>query len=211
MITRIKSFFVDFKREIIVSLCTTGAIAFAQKIFFLIRDYAPLAGHSILEGLSNSFYVNLSQQTSSSMTTLITSCLFTICYLCIPMMMLFQMGRIKKKLSNNCRDLNNESEGDDSKEKLQIDRKSKKIKFFYAFALIVCAMCIVFFFFLIMYVVVAGEMWRAFQLDLIKIRPYISEEEYYLINSNWACMHSKADYDLIMNRIREIETMYNLI
>ncbi len=52
--------------------------------------------------------------------------------------------------------------------------------------------------------------WHNYQLDMLLVSPYISEQELKLFNSQWVSMQGKADYNAIYEKINQIKKENNL-
>ena len=49
-----------------------------------------------------------------------------------------------------------------------------------------------------------------FKQDIVKITPYVEEQEINQLESYWACMRSKAEYDAIYEYIDKMKTENDL-
>ena len=50
----------------------------------------------------------------------------------------------------------------------------------------------------------------SYQRDLLKIAPYIEQQELDRIKSDWVCMQTKEDYEEIYKQIDEIKNEHSL-
>lgn len=54
------------------------------------------------------------------------------------------------------------------------------------------------------------SLFHDYQIDIIQISPYISEQDVKILNSRWVSMDGKADYDVIYEKINQIKKENNL-
>ena len=50
------------------------------------------------------------------------------------------------------------------------------------------------------------ELSNKFEQDIIKVTPYVEEKDIEKLKSDWVCMRSKSDYDVLYEYIDKIKT-----
>ena len=64
--------------------------------------------------------------------------------------------------------------------------------------------------FIIFFITTPMSLSNEFEQDIVKIAPYVEENDVKQLKSDWACMRSKADYDELYKYIDKIKTENNL-
>lgn len=64
--------------------------------------------------------------------------------------------------------------------------------------------------FIIFFITAPMSLSNEFEQDIVKIAPYIEEDDVKQLKSDWACMRSKTDYDVLYEYIEKIKTENNL-
>lgn len=212
----IKKHFKEIVIGVIVSLITT----FVINAIDMIKEVAPTAGSSIWRLLSNSFFSAAAKMSETSLTSFLFSFVVVLGISYVINVALKGFKVTKKSISEcqaiiekiNCNDLVNvNTEEDTNKEITEEDVKTeaesvikegKKIRRFLIGAL---AFFVIYFSVIMAFDVFPHAMWAEYQNDLIKIAPYIEQQELDQIKSDWVCMQSKEDYDDIYSRINKIK------
>lgn len=60
--------------------------------------------------------------------------------------------------------------------------------------------------FIIFFVTTPMELSNKFEQDIIKVTPYVEEKDIQKLKSDWVCMRSKSDYDVLYEYIDKIKT-----
>ena len=60
--------------------------------------------------------------------------------------------------------------------------------------------------FIIFFVTTPMELSNKFEQDIIKVTPYVEEKDIEQLKSDWVCMRSKSDYDVLYEYIDKIKT-----
>ncbi len=83
--------------------------------------------------------------------------------------------------------------------------KALKIRIIY---LLFC--CILFFLYGLTCIYYPTKLYHCYQIDIIYISPYISEQDIKILNSRWVSMKGKADYEAIYAKINQVKKENNL-
>lgn len=152
-----------------------------------IISMTPAFGGSIYSLLVNIIYSYSASWNSEMMSSLIFSMFFAL-------VLSSTVIRIVFNCNNRRREKRYNNEETISKEIAKIKKRIKVYKS------IRCLFTVIF----ILFIYYPMVLFHRFENDLIAIRPYIRDEEYYLIQSNWVQMKSKDDYDEIYERINDV-------
>lgn len=66
------------------------------------------------------------------------------------------------------------------------------------------------YFLVVFFVTMPMNLQNKFEQDLVKIAPYVEEDEITQLKSDWVCMRSKPEYDVIYTTIDKIKEEYSL-
>ena len=202
---------------VIVSIITTAVLNAAD----WIKEFAPTAGNSVWVFLSNSFFSSAAKMTETSLISFLFSVAiaFWITYI---FSIAFKGFKLTKRTIKESQDIINDIDNnnlikpiddkditrdDIKREATDIIKEGKKIRKLLIGA---CIFCSIYLGFIITFDVIPHVLWTDYQMDLIKIAPYIEQQELDEIKSDWVCMQSKEDYDDIYNRINKIKEEHDL-
>lgn len=203
--------------SVIVSVITAGII----KGFEWVAEIAPTAGNSVWRFFSNSFFSSAAKMTETSLITFLFATLigFGVVYACI--FLSKALGSTKKAIANAeglLDDINNpkpkahgeakEITKEDLKTEVEdIIKDAKKGK---RATIIGIIFCVLYFGRILVFDYLPHGLWTDYQRDLLKIAPYMEQQELDQIKSDWVCMQSKEDYEEIYKQIHEIKKEHNL-
>jgi len=218
---KIKVLFKKYSKEIllsvVVSVITAGIINGAE----WIAEVTPTAGNSVWRFLSNSFFHSAAKMTETSLITCVFALLTGIAISVILVLTNNALGVTKKAIStaeNILRDVHNpQPEVDDAGPEItsaEITAEANDIIKKVKRGRILLIVCVVFFAIYFGDILAFGYLphglWNDYQRDLLKIAPYVEQQEIDMIKSDWMCMQSKEDYDEIYERINRIKNEYEL-
>lgn len=198
--------------SVIVSLVTAGVI----KGIDWIRKIAPTAGNSIWSFFSNSFITKSARITETSLISLLFVALLGIAVAYVFYIMTNVLRQTKKTIKDAddiIEDINNPITKN-SKEKNKITTKEVKTeakniiretKRMRRVTLAAIVFFVLYFGNILLFDILPHILWTEYQRDLVKIAPYIEEQELTMIKSDWVCMQNKEDYDEVYNRINKVK------
>ena len=202
---------------VIVSIITAGIM----KAFEWIAEIAPTAGNSVLRFISNSFFSSAAKMSETSLITLLFAVLIGLGVAYISILLSQALGTTKKAITdaegllddicNPKPRVHNESKEITKAElKTEVESIIKDAKKGRRTTIIGIIFFVLYFGFILVFDYVPHGLWTAYQRDLIKIAPYIEQQELNQIKSNWVCMQSKEDYEEIYKQIDKIKNEHNL-
>lgn len=213
---KFKRWFEKNAKEILISVVVSTVTAGVIKGIDWIRKIAPTAGKSIWRFFSNSFITTSASITETSLISLLFTALLGIATAYV-FSITIKALRLTKKTIKGVDDIIkdiNDPVTKEVKEKNKITKKevktegksiirdTKKVRRITVAAIV---FFVLYFGNILLFSIFPHSLWTEYQRDLVKIAPYIEEQELAMIKSDWACMQNKEDYDEIYNRINEIK------
>lgn len=202
---------------VIVSVITTGII----KGLEWITEITPTAGNSLWRFFSNSFFSAAARMTQTSLITFLFSALIGVAIVYVYVLLSKALG-VTKKAIVNAKDIL----GDIDNPKTRVSEERKKItteaikneaeniikdaKKGRIITIVGIVIFVLYFAYIFLFNLLPHGLWTDYQRDLLKIAPYIEQQDLDIIKSNWVCMQSKEDYDNIYKRIDAIKNEYDL-
>lgn len=204
-----RKFYQEHKREIlvgvIVSLLTTGVIKLGD--WFI--DFVPTVGISFFQVLSNIVFTRAANCSDNIVTESILFILAGVMGGVILSIILEGIRSYKKSLSlekivrmspdeleaffkRPAKRRKSQEREEDDLSKL-IDSRKKLGK---SMAVLVCALVLLYIN-LTLFVSRPMQLYNTFQRDIVKIAPYIQENQIIKLKSDWVCMRTKSDYDAV--------------
>lgn len=77
-------------------------------------------------------------------------------------------------------------------------------------SILLIILIVLMYFFIIFFVTTPMSLHNKFEQDLVKIAPYVEEVEITQLKSDWVCMRSKSEYDIIYSVIDKVKEKYSL-
>lgn len=191
-----------------------------------IKNVVPSAGNSLVRALSDEFYQTLARQTDTTIITMLFSLAFGVysVYTFSPMIKAFAetgksmkvaleaanfddtLGRMAKDAKNKpvkeTRVSQETPEEKLIKEGKRLLRSLRKTRIILIACILFCGLYLVW---ILVYQIFPSSMWSIYQRDIVKITPYTEMYDLQMIQSDWACMQNKADYDDVYARINGIK------
>lgn len=213
----IKKYAKEILLGVIVSVSTTVILKGAD----WVAEIAPTAGNSLWRFFSNSFFSSAAKMTETSLIMFLLSALIGVSIAYVYSYLIKALSITRKAIvdaADILGDIDNlkpeaqherkEITTDEVKNKAEdVIKRAKKIRR-------TTIAVIIFFAFYFGHIFVFNCMphgvWAAYQRDLLKIAPYIEQQELIQIKSDWACMQSKEDYDKIYEQISKIKNEHAL-
>ena len=218
---KIKEWGQKYSKEIligvIVSVITTAVIKGVE----WITEIAPTAGGSILRFFSNSFYTAAANMNETSLISSIFAAILGASVGSILIIISSSLDTTKRTITtaegileeiNNYHIQESKQQREITKEEVETEakeiiRKAKKNRKSMIAIVIFVALYLGY---IIVFNFAPHILWVDYQRDLLKIAPYVEQQELDQIKSDWVCMQSKEDYDAIQKRINEIKNNHSL-
>ena len=95
-------------------------------------------------------------------------------------------------------------------EPTKLDASEKSIKALKIRIIYLLSCCVLFFIYGLTCIYYPTKLYHCYQIDIIYISPYISEQDIKILNSRWVSMNGKADYEAIYAKINQVKKENNL-
>lgn len=206
-----KFFTSDDIRVVILSIVSSVIV------LVLIEPAIRLAqgmGKGIIKTFQNFFYYQCANSLSTAFSDVV-SLIFFVGICCVYIAVLWgllkvfyiktKLGIIKKQSDSNI----------DETELASILNKTEKSKTLTSkklrmIATLATILVFLLFIYIVFYIAYPVAQKNNFDLDLIKISPYVSEEKIFILRSDWTQMQEKSDYDRIYDFINETKSANKL-
>ena len=218
---KIKKWVQKYAKEILLSLIVSIITAGIIKGFEWVAEIAPTAGNSIWRFFSNSFFSSAAKMTETSLITLLFAALIGIGVVYAYVFLSKALGTTKKAITNAeelLDDINNpKPKVHTESKKITEDELKTEVKGIIKDAkrgrsatIIGIIFFVLYFGSILVFDYLPHGLWTDYQRDLLKIAPYIEQQELDRIKSDWVCMQSKEDYEEIYKQIDEIKKEHSL-
>ena len=218
---KLKEWIKKHSGEILVGVVVSIITAVVMKGAEWIKEIVPTAGNSAWKFFLNAFFSAAAKATETSLITFMFSAFVGIAIVYIFNLLSKALGATKEAIATAediVKDINTshgkvDKKGNkittteietEAKNIIQDAKKGRKI------AVAGIAFFVFYFCYILVFDFLPHKVWNYYQRDLLKIAPYIEQQELDEIKSDWVCMQSKEDYDRIYERINEIKTEYDL-
>ena len=218
---KIKAWINKHAKEILISVIVSIITAGIMKGFEWIAEIAPTAGNSVWRFFSNTFYTSAAKMTETSLITFLFSALIGIGIVYVYILLSKALDTTKKAITNAeelLDDINNPKPKvhTESKEitedelKIEVEGIIKDAKRGRKTTIIGVIFFVLYFGRILVFDYLPHGLWTGYQRDLLKIAPYIEQQELDQIKSDWVCMQTKEDYEEIYKQIDEIKNEHSL-
>ena len=216
-----KELYIKHKREIwvgvVVSLITAAIIKLGDWFITVL----PTIGTSVFETLSNVLYSLAATYTDntilkiillSGFSFLVGSSIKTVTDGFKIYKSALRLEKNSKKFSENkLKEINEQAVielgyKDESNKPETISELVQKGKKVGKSAIQLVIMTVFLYLFIIFFVTTPMELSNKFEQDIIKVTPYVEEKDIEQLKSDWVCMRSKSDYDVLYEYIDKIKT-----
>lgn len=218
---KIKAWINKHAKEILIGVIVSIITAGIMKGFEWIAEIAPTAGNSVWRFFSNTFYTSAAKMTETSLITFLFSALIGIGIVYVYILLSKALDTTKKAITNAeelLDDINNPKPKvhTESKEitedelKIEVEGIIKDAKRGRKTTIIGVIFFVLYFGCILVFDYLPHGLWTDYQRDLLKIAPYIEQQELDQIKSDWVCMQTKEDYEEIYKQIDEIKNEHSL-
>ena len=218
---KIKKWVQKYAKEILLSLIVSVITAGIIKGFEWVAEIAPTAGNSIWRFFSNSFFSSAAKMTETSLITLLFAALIGIGVVYAYVFLSKALDTTKKaitKAEELLDDINNpKPKVHTESKKITEDELKTEVKGIIKDAkrgrstiIIGIIFFVLYFGSILVFDYLPHGLWTDYQRDLLKIAPYVEQQELDQIRSDWVCMQSKEDYEEIYKQIDEIKNEHSL-
>jgi len=216
-----KELYIKHKREIwvgvVVSLITAAIIKLGDWFITVL----PTIGTSVFETLSNVLYSLAATYTDntilkiillSGFSFLVGSSIKTVTDGFKIYKSALRLEKNSKKFSEDkLKEINEQAVielgyKDESNKPETISELVQKGKKVGKSAIQLVIMTVFLYLFIIFFVTTPMELSNKFEQDIIKVTPYVEEKDIEQLKSDWVCMRSKSDYDVLYEYIDKIKT-----
>jgi len=216
-----KELYIKHKREIwvgvVVSLITAAIIKLGDWFITVL----PTIGTSVFETLSNVLYSLAATYTDntilkiillSGFSFLVGSSIKTVTDGFKIYKSALRLEKNSKKFSEDkLKEINEQAvielgykdESNKPETIAELVQKGKKVG---KSAIQLVIMTVFLYLFIIFFVTTPMELSNKFEQDIIKVTPYVEEKDIEQLKSDWVCMRSKSDYDVLYEYIDKIKT-----
>lgn len=202
---------------VIVSIVTTCIFTGAKWII----EIAPEASNLIWQSFLNAFCAAAAKTSDSSLISFVYSIVFGSFAAYVYNHMNQRLHKTKELIAKTEELLDavsnpNLAEKDDEKEistdalKNKLEQTIKDVKKGRRTSIVWIVLLALYFGHIFVFYFMPHSLWTEYQRDLMRIAPYMEEQDMDQLKSDWACMQTKADYDEIYERIDKIKEEHDL-
>ena len=223
---KLKTLVEKYSKELLVGVIVSVLTTWIIKGFDWLKEIAPTAGNSVFNAFLSFFYSNLASMSDSSLISLLLyfALAFYIVFLLNTVLNGFSTSKEKIQIGKEIKSIVESAEkGELSKEdKMKSKKKTlsnikdeaeaeikegKKVKVYAVAGLI---FVIFYLSFIITTYFAPNIIWETYKRDIVKIKPYVEQEQIEQIESDWVCMKTKEDYDAIYKFIDDVKEKNDL-
>ena len=220
-----KALYNKYKREVwigvVVSLITTAVLKFGDWLV----DIVPAVGSSVFETISNIVYSLAATYSDNVILNilLLGSFSFLVGTLAKFIAKGLHLFKSSLRLERNSRkfssveleeineqasiELENERNKNTQNTIPELIQHGKRIG---KSAVLTLVLIVFTYIFITFSVITPMSLSNKFEQDIAKIAPYVEESETIQLKSDWVCMRSKADHDVIYERINQVKEEHDL-
>jgi len=212
-----------YKSEIIVGIICTMITTGIFKITNWFKTAVPIAGNSILRLLSNSFFQALAKQTDTTLSQYLYSLVWGV----FAAYFVLQLSKGIKGINKVIKDAKDIIHISKSTTEIKPDKKSEHIDDSFSIvetaqeikksgqrlrggAIIIAIFLTLYMTWMFVYHLIPSLSYSSFKRELVKITPYIEAKQIQMLESDWACMQTKMDYEDIDRTITAVKEQHNL-
>ena len=212
-----KHFLKDNKIEILIGVISSLIVSMILKGLGFIASTAPAAGKTLISAFVDSIYRDAAEQSAVALLEnlflfLMGTLLGAFIAVTLSLVIAARKTTSRKHVSRGRKNVKeNSADGNGNVPKTKeetISRLRKRINYTSVASIILViilyAMCYYCFFY-------PAKLFHKFEVDIIRVAPYISSDEEELLRSQWTLMQSKDDYLVIDSTIQEIYNQNGLL